>query len=98
MLTLKQWDSEPSFHKELAELLNHPTAIKALEIVLHTGITPIPPPNNVNLIHFAALTGARKEGYIEALFNLRSLTQSASARPPDRRPWEATPPGEKKPE
>lgn len=98
MITLKQWDAHPSFHKDLEVLLNHEVFVKALEIVLNTGITPTPVPHGVDLIHFAALTGARKEGYVEAILNLKSLAQSSTARPPARQPWQ-TPVGEKpKPE
>lgn len=90
-ITQKQWDAHSSFRTDLKKLLDDPVMQVALGIVLDIGTFPIPyPGGEVNLIHFAALTGARKEGCIEALKNLEMLAKTPAERPAVRQPW-ATP-------
>lgn len=87
-LTKEQWFAHPTFRKELAELLDHPTLRVALDLVLDYGISPVALPTNVDLVHFAALTGARRDGYVECLTNLRLLAKNPTVRPDGPKPWE----------
>lgn len=80
-ITKEQWDKHPSFRKELAEVLSSPAFQAAYGIVLAKGLqTKSLPPSDP--LHWAALMGQRKEGYLEALDNLTALTEP----PPDARP------------
>lgn len=59
----------------------------ALQVVYELGLKPIPVPEGVNLIHFAALMGSKKEGYMSALTNLRALAKVTPVKAPEPSPW-----------
>lgn len=92
-LTKDQWYAHPDFRKELTELLNHPTFRVALALVNRAGLKPTPVVPNIDLMHFFALMGAKRDGYFEGLQNLLDLTQPQATRPPEQPPWTTKRPG-----
>lgn len=88
MITQKQFEAHPSYRKELADMLDHPTMIAAIEVCEQIAKTPVPyPGGGLDLIQFAALTGARKEGHFEAFLNLRSLAKVPRDKLAEPVPW-----------
>jgi hypothetical protein len=91
MVNLEQWQQHPSFRKELEEIFNHPTFKIALEIVKEAGNRPILPqamPPGVTLTEWGSMIGFKRDGYFEALTNLRQLSQTTAAAKAGPRPWE----------
>jgi hypothetical protein len=92
-MTEKQWDANPDFRKELAEILRRPVMIAALEILYRQGRkAQFPAPGvSFDITQYGAFIGFKREGYNEALQNLGDLAQTPiiveKAGP---RPWETT--------
>lgn len=84
MITEAQWDKLPDLRKELAAQIDDPRAAlaNALYIVERQLFTPAAKngwahqPAGSTLTEFYGLLGARREGYLEALQNLRDLAQT----------------------
>lgn len=91
-MTKEQWYKHPTLRGDLETLLSNPVMVNALDIVFQHGVTSTPfPVNPVDLVHFFALMGAKRDGYIEALKNLRELTKAEPLKQPDRKPWVSQP-------
>ena len=90
-MTLAQWRKDAQLRPALAAILSDPTMIAALQIVTDQGCPTSACPINVNLIHYSALTGAWKEGYREALDNLRNLTTTTPRDRIYQKPWTVDP-------
>lgn len=96
-ITKEQWYQHPEFRQELEEILKNPTLRAALDLIRAQGLRSTLEVPGVNLIHYFALQGARKDGYMEALTNLEILSMPQPAKGPDRKPWtNPTPPAEDK--
>lgn len=100
MITEAQWDKLPDLRKELAAQIDDPRAAlaNALYIVERKLFTPAAkdgwaqPPAGTSLTDFYSLLGARREGYLEALQNLRDLAQTRrSVHAGGQKPFERTP-------
>ncbi len=89
MINQDQWDKLPDLRKELAAQIDDPRAAlaNALYIVERKLFTPAAkdgwaqPPPGTPLTDFYSLLGARREGYLEALQNLRDLAQTRRTAP-----------------
>lgn len=89
MMTEQQWDKLPDLRKELAVQIDDPRAAlaNALYIVERQLFTPAAKngwahqPAGSTLTEFYGLLGARREGYLEALQNLRDLAQIRRTAP-----------------
>ena len=89
MTTKEQWYAHPDNRSELAVLLQNPTLSKALDVALDLGFKSTNfPINPVDLVQFFAIMGAKRDGYIEALKNLRALAQPEPTAKPLPKPWE----------
>lgn len=86
-ITKIQWDAHPSFRKDLQELLNHPAFQAAFGIVVAKGLETKSLPAT-DPLHWAALMGQRKEGYLEALDNLMALTEPPASKPAAVTGWD----------
>lgn len=94
-ITKDQWYAHPDFRKELEHLFKTNYTLQvALAIVKQGGLKPIPLVSGIDLMHFYALQGSKRDGYFEALTNLEDLSQQPkAAKPPDPPPWNSKPPG-----
>lgn len=93
-LTKDQWYAHPDFRRELEELLANRTMQIALAIVKQGGLKPTPIVSGIDLMHYFALMGSKRDGYFEGLTNLEDLSkQPQAAKLPDPRPWQTKPPG-----
>lgn len=86
-ITKDQWDSHPSFRKELAELLKEQSLDVALSIVRDAGLQPTPILQGVDLIQYFAINGAKRDGYFEAITNLISLSKTKPTKTPAQAAW-----------
>lgn len=94
-ITKDQWYTHPEFRAELEVLFRtNPTLKIALAIVKKAGLKPTPLISGIDLMHYYALMGSKRDGYFEALTNLEDLSkQPQAAKPPDPPPWKTKPPG-----
>lgn len=88
-MTLKEWSARPDLVESLSQLLRTEPLNVALHVVEQVGIPKAKlRPDSLNLMENHALLNARREGYFEAIANLRAL---AVARDPERNvdlaPW-----------
>lgn len=86
-ITKEQWFQQPGLQQELRELLKNPTLQAALAIVKDQIFRPMQIPNEVDLMQYYAIMGARKDGYQEAIINLETLSKSPPPPPPKTDPW-----------
>ena|ERR1039457_6506713 len=87
-ITLDQWNAHPSFRKELAGDLALPAVVVALEMVKAQGTKSLTVPGSgVDIIHYFAIMGAKRDGCLETLINLQNLTNSEPAEVPERQAW-----------
>lgn len=91
-LTKDQWYDHPEFRQELEELLRHPAMRAALDMCKEQGLRSTLAVSGLNLIHYFALQGARKDGYLECLTNLEGLAKPQPTKQPAREPWTADKP------
>lgn len=87
-ITKEQWYSHPSFRQDLEKLLDDPVFEIALSIVSRKGADSTSFIAGQNLIHFFALMGAKKDGYYEALKNLKQLAKPEPNKTPTPKAWE----------
>jgi hypothetical protein len=88
-MTYTEWYAHEDKVLLFKELLNNPVLNQALEVVQEHGL-PIarPIPSGTDLIQYAALTNARREGYFEALRNLRMLAVAPQPKETQElKPW-----------
>jgi hypothetical protein len=90
--TEAQWYQHPSFRADLAKLLSDPVMVIALEIVKDAGAQSTNfATTATSLMEFFALSGAKKDGYREAIINLEGLSKPKPAKPEDRKAWDTPP-------
>jgi len=88
-MTNKEWFARPDLIEGLAAILREDILQLALSVVEDAGIPRSKlRPDSVNLMENHALLNAKREGYFEALQNLKSLAvQRAQAPDLDLSPW-----------
>ena len=87
-ITKDQWYQHPDFRKELEDLFKTNRTLQiAFAIVKEGGLKPIPTPSGIDLIQFFGLMGAKRDGYFEALKNLKDLSKPQAAKMPEPLPW-----------
>ena len=86
-MTKEQWQNDANLRPALAGILADQTMILALEIVLAQGLLPVNPPPGVDLIHFGAIQAFRRDGYLEAIANLKKLALITKRKPEEKKPW-----------
>lgn len=91
MLNLDQWKEDANARKELEDLFRHPTLANALEIVKQQGLAPINPPAGVDIVQFGAMMGFKRDGYFEAIANLKLLAKVTPRKSSDPKPWKVDP-------
>lgn len=78
-MTQDQWYSDPGLRAEWEAILNNPVTKIALSICADKALHPTAIPAGVDLIHFYATLGAKKEGYLDSLANLKALAKRPAA-------------------
>jgi hypothetical protein len=93
--TKDQWYKHPDFRRELEDLFRTNRTLQiALAIVKQAGLKPTPTLSGIDLMHFFALQGSKRDGYFEAIRNLEDLSQPLKApQKPDPKPWKTQPAG-----
>lgn len=88
-MTNKEWFARPDLIENLAVILRDETLQLALSVVEDAGIPrPRLRPDSPNLMENNALLNAKREGYFEAVQNLRSLAVRRAPGPDlDLSPW-----------
>lgn len=86
-MTKEQWYKHPTLAAELAEVLSNPVLRVALDLVKDIGLRSTEFGSAHSLMEFFALKGAKKDGYLEALFNLETLSKPEPAAAPALTPW-----------
>jgi len=83
-----RWFAHPDRRKQLSELLNDPVLIEALEVVIEQNMRPIGfPPPGLDLRDYFAIMGGKKEGYNEAILNLKALSLHKSTPATGPKAW-----------
>lgn len=97
-MTESQWDKLPDLRKELEAEINDPRSAlaNALYIVERQAFTPLSkgmvPQVATSLTEFYSAVGARREGYLEALENLRALARVKAPAAPVGQSWDRNQP------
>lgn len=88
-MTLKEWSARPDLVENLSQLLRMEPLNEALSVVESIGAPRARlRPDSPNLMENHALLNARREGYFEAIANLRALAVPREKdRSQDLAPW-----------
>jgi hypothetical protein len=90
-MTLKQWQEDANLRPAWAEILTNPVALAAFDIVMQQGMAPIDPPRGVDIVQWGAMMGFKRDGYMDALQNLRNLAKIVQNKQKDPKPWTVNP-------
>jgi hypothetical protein len=80
MLNLDQWKEDANARPALAAMLQDPILANALEIVVQQGLAPIVPPTGIDIVAYGAMMGFKRDGYMEAVANLRALAKTTKKK------------------